>query len=128
MVSMEYNPSEHGLLINSFLKGSHTYQLFFIVEVSNSKPKIKKSPGSCSVWTSHNRFALLDSSSQLVVKNLENQNVNFGGFSTGFLLPKSEAKSATRIPFCDKIFPGGVDGQILMRDGDSILIYDVNKK
>merc|ERR1719369_80995 len=125
---MEYNPTEHGVLVNSCVKESHTYQLFFIIEGSNLKPKIKKSPGRSSVWTTHNRFAHLDASSQLVVKNLDNQNVNFGGLSTGFLLRKSEQKSAHKIPCCDALYPGGQTGRVLMRDGEQVILYDIIKK
>jgi len=128
LVSMEYNPTEHGILVNSCVKDSHAYQLFFIIEGSNLKPKIKKSPGRCCVWSTHNRFAHLDASSQLVVKNLENQNVNFGGFSTGFLLRKSEPKSVHKTPCCDTLYPGGQTGHVLMRDGDQVILYDIIKK
>jgi len=129
LVSLEYNPTEHGLIVNSCVKGNnHSYQLFFIIEGGNMKPKIKKSPGRCSVWATPNRFALLDTSSTMVVKNLDNQNVNFGGFSTGFLLPKSETKSVQKIPACDKLFPGGQAGHVILRDGDFIILYDIIKK
>ena len=64
-------------------------------------------PGSYSVWTAHNRLAHLDDKRQVIVKNLENKNVNFGGLAAGFLLPKAEAGPTYRQPDCDRLFPGG---------------------
>eukprot|EP00092_Neocalanus_flemingeri_P036104 GFUD01039308.1.p1 GENE.GFUD01039308.1~~GFUD01039308.1.p1 ORF type:complete len:712 (+),score=283.13 GFUD01039308.1:109-2136(+) len=130
LVSLEYNPKEHAVIVNSCVKGNnHSYQLFFIIEgAANMKPKIKKSPGRSAVWAAHNRFALLDTSCQLLVKNLDNQNVNFAGFTTGFLLPKSEAQVTNKVPACEELFAGGQAGCVLMKDGDLIIKYDILKR
>ena len=97
VTSLSYNPREHAVLVSSCLRAvHHSYQLFFLLEgAATMKPKIKASPGQFAVWLAHNRFALLDKEGKLVIKNLENQNVNFGGFSRGFLLPKAEALAVT---------------------------------
>merc|ERR1719204_1133481 len=61
--------------------------------------------------------------------NLQNQDVNFGGFQSGFLLPKSEAdKHIFRVPNCSRIFPGGGKGTLLLQDGDTIVHYHTEKK
>ena len=85
--------------------------------------------GKFAVWTAHNRFAHLDDLKNIIVKNLENKNVNFGGFTSGFLLPKSEKKSDSfKYPSCERLFPGDKPGCLLLQDGDNIILYDIVKK
>ena len=95
-ISLDYNPTEHSLLLNYSSKhGAYYrdfYQLFVIIDgVVNGKPKTNLSQGRRAVWAAHNRFAHLDDLNQLIVKNLDNKNVNFAGFTSGFLLPKSSS-------------------------------------
>ena len=104
--------------------------MFLLLDgVNNLKPKIKKSPGKSAVWVTKNRFVCLDSRNSLILKNLENQNVNFGGFSSGFLLPKSD-QEVTKTPVCDKIFPGDRDGTVLLWNSDTKVLtkYNMLKK
>ena len=131
--SLEYNPSEHSLILNSHSKARvnrDLYQLFVIVDgVVNGKPKTMLSQGHSAVWIAHNRFAHLDDHRNIIVKNLENKNVNFGGFNSGFLLSKSEQNSNNhKTPNCDRLFIGGRPGCALIKDGDTILHYDIVKK
>ena len=82
------------------------------------------------MWTAHNRFVHLDEKQQIIVKNLENKNVNFGGLTAGFLLPKSDTKGANsyKQPTCDRVLPGGRTHSVLLQAGDSLTLYDVVKK
>ena len=132
--SLQYNPTEHSLLLNSSSKhrvNRDLYQLFVIIDgVVNGKPKTAVSQGKTAVWSAHNRFVHLDDLNNIIVKNLDNKNINFGGFSAGFLLPKSEknANSVYKPPTCEQLFEGSIPGSVLIRDGDCFTMYDINKK
>ena len=133
LTSLQYNSTEHSLLLNSTNSraGRSVYQLYPIIDgVSNGKLKVTPSQGSCSVWTAHNRFVHLDDKHQIIVKNLENKNVNFGGLTAGFLLPKTETGGANayKQPTCDRVLPGGRSHSVLLQAGDSLTLYDVVKK
>ena len=131
VTSLEYNPTEHAILVASCIKGlHHSYQLYTILEgAANLKPRIQASVGRYPTWLSGNKFAILDKQGKLVIKNLKNQDVNFGGFARGFLLPKVEADKHTfKIPNCSRIFPGGRKGCLLLQDGDTLVQYDTEKK
>ena len=57
------------------------------------------------LFSSECRFSHIDNTGRVVVKNLKNQDVNFAGFSRGFLVNKA-ARTEMNIPKCDKIFQG----------------------
>ena len=131
--SLEYNPSEHSLILNSHSKArvnKDLYQIFAIADgIVNGKPQSMMSQGQSAVWIAHNRFAHLDYQRSIIVKNLENKNVNFGGLTSGFLLSKSEQNSQHyKTPNCDRLFPGGSPGCALIQDRDTIIHYDMVKK
>ena len=131
VVGLAYNAMEHAVLVSSCLKDvHHSYQLFFLLEGCKTiKPKIKASPGQFAVWLSHNRFALLDKTGKLIIKNLENQNINFGGMARGFLLPKADAQRLTfKVPACSRLHAGGRPGCLLLQDGDTLVHYDTERK
>jgi len=131
VTSLEYNATEHSILVASCIKGlHHSYQLYTILEgAANMKPRIQASVGRYPTWLSNNKFAILDKQGKLVIKNLQNQDVNFGGFARGFLLPKTEADKHTfRVPNCSRIFAGGRKGTLLLQDGDTLVQYDTEKK
>ena len=85
--------------------------------------------GKFATWTANNRFAHLDDSNNIVVRNLDNKNVNFGGLASGFLLPKSEQSSDSfKHPNCERIFSGGGAGRVLLQDGDTVTLYDLARR
>ena len=106
------------------------YQLYPVIDgVSNGRLRVSPSPGSCSLWTSHSRFAHLDEKHQIIVKNLQDKNVNFGGLTAGFLLPKSQTTANTyKQPGCDRLLPGGDTNCVILQSGDTLTLYDVTKK
>ncbi len=57
------------------------------------------------LFSSECRFSHIDNTGRVVVKNLKNQDVNFAGFSRGFLVNKA-ARTEMNIPKCNKIFQG----------------------
>ena len=63
------------------------------------------------------------------MKNLDNKNVNFGGLTAGFLLPKTETGAKTyKQPTCDRVLPGGRSHSVLLQAGDTLTLYDVSKR
>lgn len=114
--SISYNPAENSILVcvrNSNLENS-TYDLYLLPkdgEKSSSSPAdSKRSAGLTAVWVARNRFAVLDRSYSLVIKNLKN-----------------ELTKKVNIPTCDEIFYAGT-GMLLLRDLDSITLFDVHQK
>uniref|UniRef100_A0A8C8UAB5 Coatomer subunit alpha n=1 Tax=Peromyscus maniculatus bairdii TaxID=230844 RepID=A0A8C8UAB5_PERMB len=63
-----------------------------------------------AVWVARNRFAVLDRMHSLLIKNLKN-----------------EITRKIQVPNCDEIFYAGT-GNLLLRDADSITLFDVQQK
>ncbi|CAH1774502.1 unnamed protein product [Owenia fusiformis] len=114
--SMSYNPAENAVLLTtraSNLENS-TYDLYAIPKSSDSQnpdaPEGKRSSGLTAVWVARNRFAVLDRTHSIVIKNLKN-----------------EITKKVQTPNCEDIFYAGT-GCLLLKDGDSITLFDVQQK
>lgn len=114
--SMSYNPAENAVVLctrTSNLENS-VYDLYTIPKDSDSQnpdaPEGKRSSGLTAVWVARNRFAVLDRSHSLVIKNLKN-----------------EVTKKVQIPNCDEIFYAGT-GMLLLRDADGMTLFDVQQK
>lgn len=114
--SMSYNPAENAVLLctrASNLENS-TYDLYSIPKDSDSQnpdaPEGKRSSGLTAVWVARNRFAVLDRMHSILIKNLKN-----------------EITKKVQVPNCDEIFYAGT-GNLLLRDADSITLFDVQQK
>lgn len=114
--SISYNPAENVLLVcirNSNVENS-TYDLYALPKDSDRTPSSpsdsKRSAGLTAVWVARNRFAVLDRSHSLVIKNLKN-----------------ELTKKVTTPTCDEIFYAGT-GMLLLRDPDNITLFDVHQK
>ncbi|ELV10581.1 Coatomer subunit alpha, partial [Tupaia chinensis] len=114
--NMSYNPAENAVLLctrASNLENS-TYDLYTIPKDSDSQspdaPEGKRSSGLTAVWVARNRFAVLDRMHSLLIKNLKN-----------------EITKKVQVPNCDEIFYAGT-GNLLLRDADSITLFDVQQK
>lgn len=70
----------------------------------------KRASGLTAVWVARNRFAVLDRTHNLLIKNLKN-----------------EVTKKVTTPNCDMIFYAGT-GSLLLRDPDSITLFDVQQK
>lgn len=115
--SIGYNMAESALLVctrNTNIESS-TYDLYKVprepsdghsVEVAESK----RSTGVTAIWVARNRFAVLDRSHSLMIKNLKN-----------------EITKKVDQPSCDEIFYAGT-GMLLLRDPDSVTLFDVQQK
>ncbi|ESN99870.1 hypothetical protein HELRODRAFT_101473 [Helobdella robusta] len=114
--SMSYNPAENAILLTTRAANleNSTYDLYTIPKDSDSQnpdaPESKRSAGVAAVWVARNRFAVLDRSHTVVVKNLKN-----------------EITKKIQVPSCDDIFYAGT-GCLLLKDADGIVLYDVQQK
>ncbi|XP_015747725.1 PREDICTED: coatomer subunit alpha-like [Acropora digitifera] len=70
----------------------------------------KRASGLTAVWVARNRFAVLDRTHTLLIKNLKN-----------------EVTKKVQTPPCDMIFYAGT-GSLLLRDTDSVTLFDVQQK
>jgi coatomer protein complex subunit alpha (xenin) len=72
---------------------------------------VKRSPGIAAVWVARNRFAVLDKSHQLAVRDLQNQ----------------ESRKIEYNGPVDDIFYAGT-GLLLLKNPDNVQMYDVQQK
>ncbi|XP_048236489.1 coatomer subunit alpha-like [Haliotis cracherodii] len=114
--SMSYNPAENGVLLctrTSNVENS-TYDLYAIPKDSDSQnpdsPEGKRSSGLTAVWVARNRFAVLDRTHSIIIKNLKN-----------------EITKKVQAPNCEDIFYAGT-GCLLLKDNDSVTLFDVQQK
>ncbi|KAK6623727.1 hypothetical protein RUM43_009580 [Polyplax serrata] len=113
---MSYNPAENSVLLCTRASNveNSTYDLYAIpkeVDPQNpSSPESKRSTGITAIWVARNRFAVLDRSHSLVIKNLKN-----------------EITKKVQTPNCDEIFYAGT-GMLLLRDSDGVTLFDVQQK
>ncbi|CAD5111121.1 DgyrCDS461 [Dimorphilus gyrociliatus] len=113
--SMSYNPAENAVLLTT--KGSSSdksvYDLYSIPKDCNTQnpdaPDCKRSSGNSAVWVARNRFATIDRSQAIVVKNLNNE-----------VTKKVQVE-------CDNIFFAGT-GCLLLKSGENAILFDVQQK
>lgn len=110
---MSYNPALNAILLctrTSNLENS-TYDLYTIPKDtdSNSESESKRASGITALWVARNRFAVLDRSNQLVIKN-----------------NKNEVTKKIQAPVCDEIFYAGT-GMLLLRESDHVTLFDVQQ-
>jgi coatomer subunit alpha len=72
---------------------------------------VKRTPSIASIWVARNRFATLDKSHQLSIRDLQNQ----------------ESRKIDYSGPIDDIFYAGT-GLLLLKNPDSVSIYDVQQK
>ncbi|WAR05033.1 COPA-like protein [Mya arenaria] len=113
---MSYNPAENAVLmvIRASNVENSTYDLYSIPKDSDAKnpdaPDSKRSSGLSAVWVARNRFAVLDRTHSIVIKNLKN-----------------EITKKVQTPNCEDIFYAGT-GCLLLKDSDSVTLFDVQQK
>eukprot|EP00057_Strongylocentrotus_purpuratus_P019118 XP_011673592.1 PREDICTED: coatomer subunit alpha isoform X1 [Strongylocentrotus purpuratus] len=114
--AMSYNPAEKAVLISTRTSNvdNSTYDLYQVPKQSDSQnpdaPEGKRSSGLTAVWVARNRFAVLDRSHSLVIKNLKN-----------------EVTKKVQTPACEEIFYAGT-GMLLLRDPENVTLFDVQQK
>ncbi|XP_063929353.1 coatomer subunit alpha [Zophobas morio] len=114
---MSFNPAENAVLlsIRSSNVDNSTYDLYTIAKESEREDQVpeaesKRSSGLTALWVARNRFAVLDRSHQLVIKNLKN-----------------EVTKKVQTPPCDEVFYAGT-GMLLLRDPEHVTLFDVQRK
>nr|CAB3232867.1 coatomer subunit alpha [Phallusia mammillata] len=114
--SMSYNPVENAVVITSRasnIENSH-YDLYQIPKTTDSSnpdaPEGKRSSGLTAVWVARSRFAVLDRTHTIVIKN-----------------HKNEITKKVQVPAVDEIFYAGT-GSLLLRTPEGITLYDVQQK
>jgi len=112
--AMSYNAAENAVLLSTRAPNAEnsTYDLYVIPEDGDSSHATegKRSSGLTAIWVARNRFAVLDKSHSLIIKNLKN-----------------EVTKKLTIPNCDEVFYAGT-GMLLLRDTDAVTLYDVQQK
>lgn len=114
--SMSYNAAENAVLLctrSSNVENS-TYDLYQVPKSSDSsnpdQPEGKRSSGLTAVWVARNRFAVIDRTHSIQIKNLKN-----------------EVTKKIQLNGVDEIFQAG-PGHLLLRDSEGITLYDVQQK
>jgi len=114
--SMSYNPAENSVLLTTrtYNLESSSYDLYTLPKETDGQTPdsadSKRSAGVTAVWVARNRFAVLDRSHTLIVKNLKN-----------------ELTKKITLPNCEEIFYAGT-GMLLLRDADGVTLFDVQQK
>uniref|UniRef100_H2YWH8 Uncharacterized protein n=1 Tax=Ciona savignyi TaxID=51511 RepID=H2YWH8_CIOSA len=113
--ALSYNAAENAVLVTSRasnIENSHydLYQVPKNVDSSNpDSPDSKRASGVTSIWVARNRFAVLDRTHTIVIKNLKN-----------------DIMKKIQVPRCEIFYAGS--GSLLMRNSDGISLYDVQQK
>lgn len=113
---MSYNAAENAVLLCTRAQNveNSTYDLYQVPKSSDSanpdQPEGKRSSGLTAVWVARNRFAVLDRTHSIQIKNLKN-----------------EVTKKIQLNGVDEIFQAG-PGVLLLRDADGITMYDVQQK
>ncbi len=112
--SISYNPALNAILMCSRTTNmeNSTYDLYSIPkdpDQNTSESESKRSSGVTALWVARNRFAVLDRSNQLVIKNFKN-----------------EVTKKIQTTQCDEIFYAGT-GMLLLREPDHITLFDVQQ-
>lgn len=118
-VNLMYNPAERCILLTYASGGSsqsndQVYELHALPkDFRSSDPDVsegRRAAGVAAVWVARNRFAVLDKSQAVVIKNLKN-----------------ETTKKVQTPPCDKIFYAGT-GSLLLKDDSQVMLFDVQQK
>jgi len=116
--SISYNPAENSVLVvtrASNLENS-IYELYSVPTEASSSHNIpegtdgKRSAGITAIWIARNRFAVLDRTHQINIKN-----------------EKNEITKKVQTPPCDEIFYAGT-GCVLLRDTEGLTLFDIQQK
>jgi coatomer protein complex subunit alpha (xenin) len=113
-----FNPAEHNVLVFSDAEGG-TYELMsFPLESlggggGGDPGDVRRGPALDAVFMARNRFAVLDKSRQIIIKNFHNE-------VTKKLSPPH--------PSTDGMFFGGTAGRVLLKCEDRVSLFDVQSR
>lgn len=113
--SLSYNAAENAVLLSTRTTNldNSTYDLYMVPKETDSQnpdsAECKRSSGLTAVWIARNRFAVLDRTHSVIIKNIKN-----------------EVVKKVQTPNCDEIFYSGT-GMLLLRDSDGMVLFDVQQ-
>lgn len=110
--SLVYSAQDRAILVSSDAEGG-SYELYLIPKDGRGSDNVesKRGSGSSAVFVGRDRFAVLDKSSHVIVKNLKNE----------------ETKRCVPPHPVDMLFPGPT-GCVLLRSEERITLYDVSQR
>ena len=116
--SISYNPAENSVLVVTRVPNleNSSYDLYSVPTEGSSGHAIpegtdsKRSSGITAIWIARNRFAVLDRTHQINIKNERN-----------------EITKKVQTPPCDEIFYAGT-GCVLLRDAEGLTLFDIQQK
>lgn len=110
--TLAFSPQDRAILVSSDADGG-SYELYQIPKDGRGAENVesKRGLGGSAVFVGRDRFAVLDKSSQIAVKNLKNE----------------ETKRCVPPYPVDMLFPGPT-GYVLMRSDERITLYDVQQR
>ncbi|KAF2073066.1 hypothetical protein CYY_005621 [Polysphondylium violaceum] len=106
---VSYNPAERAILVSSDAEGGSYY--LYKIPKDVSPVNCKKGVGMASIFVGRDRFATLDKSNAIIIRNLENEEVK-----------KCQVQFTV-----DWIFPAPV-GNVLLQSEDKIYMFDIQQK
>ncbi|KDO30127.1 hypothetical protein SPRG_19862 [Saprolegnia parasitica CBS 223.65] len=115
---MHYNPfdppsaTSNSVLLCSDAEGG-SYDLVTFTPSNNDVSDSSRGTALFAVFVARQRFAVLDKSRHLVIKNMQNE-----------IVKKITPPSGTT----DGLFPGGTVGRVLLRIDDKMVLYDTDSR
>lgn len=106
-----FNKADNTVLILSDLEGGSYELITFSTDSTGSgdAQDVKRGSALAAIFVARDKFAVLDKSRQLLVKNFQNEVVK---------------KSMPPLPNVDGLFFAGTSGRILMKSDDRVILYD----
>ncbi|CAK4134204.1 unnamed protein product [Aphanomyces euteiches] len=106
------NASSNTILLCSDVEGG-SYDLVTYTPTNNDVSDSTRGTALFAVFVARQRFAVLDKSRHLVIKNLQNE-----------IVKKITPPNGTT----DALFPGGTVGRVLLRIDDKMVMYDTDSR
>lgn len=108
--NMQYNKHERAMLVNYESEGG-AYELYQLPKgpaAADAAAEGRRGSGRCAVWIARNRFAVLDKTNAILIKDLQNQ-----------------TSKPLNPPFSiDQLF-SAPQGQLLIKTDDRMILFDV---
>jgi coatomer protein complex subunit alpha (xenin) len=106
-----FNPAENNVLVLSDTDGG-SYELITFSTEPNGQgdaQDVRRGPGLAAVFIARNRFAVLDKSRQVLIKNFQNEVTK---------------KMAPPNPNTDSLLFAGVSGRVILRSEDKVTLFE----
>ncbi|KAL1232850.1 Coatomer subunit alpha [Trichinella spiralis] len=117
--SLSYNPAEHSVIITTRMPAIENcvYDIYALPKKENTSENTevevgegKRNHGFAALWIARNRYAVVDRSRNIIIKDVNHETVK-----------------TIELSSCEDIFYAGI-GMLLIRDLDGMTLYDVQQK